>query len=80
MRLLETEWVNFRNQVIPKGAPQIQLLEMRRAFYAGAWAYYSLIMNLLEPGTDATEKDLRMMAQLDAEMRDFRDRVEKGHA
>lgn len=80
MKLLENEWVKMRNKVIPKDAPQVQLIEMRRAFFAGAWAFYSLLMNSLEPGLDETPKDMALMAQLDAELREFRDRVEKGHA
>ena len=80
MKLIETEWMNYRNAVIPKNASSTQLQECRRAFFAGAWAYYSLLMNSLEPGTDETPQDMALMEKLDAEMREFKDRVVKGHA
>jgi hypothetical protein len=79
-RLIETQWNDFRVKVIPKDAPPVQLSEMRRAFFAGAWAHYSIIMNSLDAGSEATDKDLVMMADLDAEMREFGERVKKGWA
>jgi hypothetical protein len=80
MKLLETEWMNYRNAVIPKEASSTQLTECRRSFYAGSWALYMLIMNRLEGGTEDTPGDLALMAKLDNEMRDFKDRVVKGVA
>ena len=81
MKLLETEWITYRNAVIPNNASSTQLSESRRAFYAGAWALYSLMMNNFEHGTeDETPKDLELMAKLDGEMRDFKERVVKGWA
>ena len=53
---------------------------MRRAFYAGAWAIYSIQMNALGPGDDATNEDLQMMADLDREMREFAKSIEQGRA
>ena len=80
MQLLETEWNIFRNAVIPKNAPQVQLTEMRRAFFAGSWAIYALMMNRLDPEKEPTGADLEFMAKLDKEMRHFNDRVTKEHA
>jgi hypothetical protein len=53
---------------------------MRRAFFGGAWAYYSLVMNRLDPGEEPTDKDMEFMEQLDREMREFGDRVKRGEA
>ena len=80
MKLLETEWINYRNGAIHKDASSVQLQESRRAFYAGAWALYCVIMNNLSPGDEAEPTDTRLMEKLDAEMREFRDRVVKGWA
>lgn len=80
VKLLETEWINYRNAVIPKDAGSTQLQESRRAFHAGAWALYSLLMNSFEPGTEETPKDLELMAKLDGEMREFKERVVRGWA
>lgn len=40
-RLLE-EWNSFRANVIPVNASEIQITEMRRAFYAGAVATFAM--------------------------------------
>jgi hypothetical protein len=80
MKLIETQWNEFRRKVLPKEAGDVQLTEMRRAFFAGAWAYYSLVMSILDVGEEATARDLDIMAALDAEMREFAERVKKGWA
>jgi hypothetical protein len=80
MKLLEAQWMSYRNAVLPQHASLIQLTELRRAFYAGSWAFYSLLMNSLEPGTEETPKDLELMAALDGEMREFQKRVVRGEA
>jgi hypothetical protein len=80
MKLIETEWNNYRNAVIPKDAPPVQVVESRRAFFAGAWALYALQMNHLDEDREPTEADLKFMASLDAEMRQFGERVKKGWA
>lgn len=80
MKLLETEWANFRNVTIPKDAGSVQLQECRRSFFAGAWALYMLQMNRFTEDHEPTDADLKLMAALDAEMREFADRVKKGWA
>jgi hypothetical protein len=80
MKLLETEWVNYRNAVIPRDAGSAQLTESRRCFYAGAWALYALMMNRMEGVAEPTDGDMNLMASLDAEMREFTARVTKGWA
>jgi hypothetical protein len=80
MKLIETQWHEFRRRVMPKDAGDVQLIEMRRAFFAGAWAYYALVMNVLDVGEEATARDLEIMAALDAEMREFAERVKRGEA
>lgn len=80
-RILE-QWNQFREKVISPAAPTIQVSEMRRAFYAGAWALYSIQMNDLQP-TDpdvVTVDDLRMMSELDAELTAFNAKVKAGQA
>lgn len=73
-------WLDYRRRVLPKGAPDAQHIECRRAFYAGAEACYGTIMAMLEPGQEATEADLRKMAELDIELRNFASEVKAGRA
>jgi hypothetical protein len=71
-RLIEAGWLSLRYLSIPAGAPQIQIDEMQMAFFAGAQHLFASIMGILEPGdTEPTEKDLRRMDLIDAELKKF---------
>lgn len=77
-RLIEECWLSYRDQVIPKDAPPVQVTECRRAFYAGAHSLFTTIMNILEPGAEATEGDLRTMDSIQAELRRYNAQVKAG--
>lgn len=57
--------------MVLQGAGPIQLLETRRAFYAGAQHLFSTIMHMLDPGDDPTADDLTRMDLIDKELRDW---------
>lgn len=61
-------WAGFRVLVIPHDAPQIQIDEMRNAFYAGAQHLFASIMSILEPDAEPTADDLRRMELIDKEL------------
>jgi hypothetical protein len=69
--LIEAGWISLRIAAIPKDASQVQLDEMRKAFFAGAQHLFATIMTVLEPGEEPTEKDLRRMDLIDRELRKF---------
>ncbi len=48
MRTIQTFWEEFESVAIPAGASQIQRQEMRRAFYAGATAIMSIMVDISE--------------------------------
>jgi hypothetical protein len=70
-KLIEAGWVGLRLAAIPATAPEIQLNEMRMAFFAGAAHLFSSIMTILDPGSEATEADLGRMEKIDAELQAF---------
>lgn len=72
---IEKEWNIFKEHVIPKTADERQVDAMRTAFYGGCISLFHLVLNILEPGTEATEKDLDVMTELQKEMFEFRDEV-----
>lgn len=76
--LIEQAWLSYRTEVIPAAAPQVQVTESRRAFYAGAQSLFGAIMNILEPGAEATEGDMETMSSIDAELRRFGAQVKAG--
>lgn len=49
---LEKQWNIFRMVVIPHDASQIQLTEMRRAFFAGAACTMTEVMEAVDKGME----------------------------
>lgn len=70
-KLIEAGWTGYRMLVLPPDAPQIQIDECRTAFMAGAQHLFGSIMNILDPGEQETEADLRKMDLIDRELRAF---------
>lgn len=72
-KIIEGGWMGFCLAVTPKGQtmPQIQHDEMRKAFYAGAAHLFASILNILDPGSEPTDRDMRRMDQIHAELNAF---------
>lgn len=78
-RLIEAGFQGFRVMAIHDDAPDIQVTEMRMAFFAGAQHVWGTIMNVLDPGDDPTPADLIRMDKIDAELRNFIDEFSRQH-
>jgi hypothetical protein len=78
--LIEQSWLSYRAAVLPGDAAATQVIETRRAFYAGARGLLTIIMSILEPGSEVTEGDLRTMVLIEAELRLFAAQVRAGLA
>ena len=76
--LINNAWEGFREDVLDPTASQVQVTEMRRAFFGGALALFSALMTKLDPGEEETERDLAQMDAIDQELRDFVSRVGTG--
>lgn len=74
-RLLEAGWISLRLAAIPLDAPAIQLDEMHKAYMAGAQHLYASIMGFLDAGEEPTDDDMRRMALIDKELRDYADKL-----
>jgi hypothetical protein len=55
----------------PEKIPPDQLTEMRRVFFAGAQHLYASMLDIMDPGTEPTEADMRRMTLIDSELRAF---------
>jgi len=44
MKTIEEEWKNFRRTIIPLTASNVQVVEMKKAFYGGAGVAMVIIM------------------------------------
>lgn len=75
---VQEEFEGYRRAVMPTSASAIQVQECRRAFYAGAHALFQHIMRNFETGEEPTDADLRMMDEIDAELKAFALSVKRG--
>jgi hypothetical protein len=76
-KLIEAGWFSMVLACELEDAPDIQLKEMRMAFFAGAQHLFGSIMSILDPGEEPTDKDLERMdliqKELDAFIKEFTD-------
>ena len=63
-RTLSDEWGDFSKAILPAGASEIQRVETRRAFYAGASSMLALISDGLDADKEATELDVQYVDSL----------------
>jgi hypothetical protein len=80
VRRIEARWLSYRNAVIQPSAGPVQLLESRRAFYAGAQGLLTEIVQMIDPGQDPTKADLLKMDEIARELQDFANAVGRGEA
>jgi hypothetical protein len=70
-KLIEAGWISLRIAAMPPNAPDIQLSEMRTAFFAGAQHLFGSIMSIMDEDREPTEDDLGRMDLIDAELHQF---------
>jgi hypothetical protein len=70
-RRVEAAWQLFR-VIIPAGAPPFQRTEMKKAFYAGAFAMFSALVNGVDDNPDPSAADMSMMDEIHAELQAFK--------
>ncbi len=78
-RLIELGWIAMMRYVIPKDADEVQVAEMRKAFFMGAEHTYSSIMSIMDEGNEPTEADMHRMANIHDELEAFRKTVTSHH-
>lgn len=78
-KIIEAGWHGLRIAAIPPNASQTQLNEMRKAFFAGAQHLFASIVNVLDPGTEPTDKDLDRMNSIHAELTEFITQLKEEH-
>lgn len=72
------EWKSYRQQVIPPTAPNVQVIESKRAFYAGANSLFRLLQRTVSVGDEVSGADMRAMENIDREFKEFYLRMEEG--
>lgn len=67
-------FIDYKNSVIPNDAEEVQIIETRRAFFAGAFCF----MRLLEDSPEDDVENEKFILGLKAEIKDFYDRIKAG--
>jgi hypothetical protein len=70
-KLIEAGWISMRLACIALDAPDVQIREMRMAFFGGAQHLFASIMIALDPGDEPTDADTRRLELIDAELKAF---------
>lgn len=68
---IKSEWFGYHLLVIPPDAPDVQVTETQRAFYAGATAMFRLINRASSPGRSEAEGSV-ILSELLAEVEAYR--------
>ena len=77
MENLESKFWDYRKKVIPPSAPDVQVIECQRAFFAGSKATYDM---LVEIGSLTEEQAEAAINDLEHSLCSFVDDVENGGA
>ena len=74
-RLIEAGWMSMKCMALPPDASEMQIHEMRKAFFAGAQHLFASILSILDTGSEATGKDIERMANIHQELENFCDEL-----
>jgi DnaJ-class molecular chaperone len=72
MNTIKEAWTSYARDVLPPDCPAIQLVETRRAFYAGAVGLIG-ILNDNSAGIQNDEDGVAMLVKIQAELFEFAD-------
>lgn len=79
MKRLDALWQSYR-AILHRDVDATQVIETRRAFYAGAQALYHSMMANLDPDEEPTEADMERMQGIHDELHEFAELVKNGVA
>ena len=77
--LIEAGWAALRIIAVPEDAGEVQIREMRNAFFAGAQHVLGSIMGMMDDDREPTAADLRRIELIDRELRRFIEDFEREH-
>lgn len=80
MKTVAALWQSYVDDVLPKHAGAVQRQETRRAFYAGAQAFFHAVAAGLSEGAEPTDEDVQSLEALHGEFKAFARDVAAGKA
>lgn len=70
-KIIEVGFIGLLAAAYPNGVPDMQRLELRNAFFAGAQHLFASIMTVLDSGSEPTEMDMHRMSMIHDELEAF---------
>ena len=78
---IATEWESYQREILmPAGAGQVQVQELRRAFYAGVLSLKTVLTTNVSTGKEVKPADMLLIEEIDAELEEFYEDVKEGIA
>lgn len=78
-RRIEQAWLGFEKMVLPATVGEVQRVEMRKAFFAGASVLFAMMTNGVSDGPEVEASDMAFMEELDTEIREFGGQFDAEH-
>jgi hypothetical protein len=75
-RLIEAGWIALRELWLSPNTPPDKAKALRWAFMAGSQHLFASIISILDPGEEPTDKDLKRIDLIHAELETFRKEME----
>lgn len=79
-RRVQENWEGFAAAVLPPNCDEVQYTEMRRAFFAGAFAIVGAIQQSMSEGDDVKPEDERVLIDLEMERHEYMAALRLGRA
>jgi hypothetical protein len=76
-RSIAEAWRSYDARVLPAVAGEVQRMETRKAFYAGAMVLFNILLHGVSDGDEMTEEDDALYDGLQRELSDFFDEATK---
>jgi hypothetical protein len=76
--LIERGWLAYAERILPANAPEIQKIECRRAFYAGAVHLFGALNDEVGPDDVSEDQGLAVFDLLAAEIEQYVGDLQKG--
>jgi hypothetical protein len=70
-RLIEEGWRSYAERVLPTNAPRVQMVECRRAFYAGAGLLFEKLADAVGADDVSEDAGVAIMQGVDSELAAF---------
>jgi len=80
MNTVQSLWDTYSEQVMPRGAGKVQIIESKRAFYAGAACVLEILKAIGDNEEIDEEAGSMLLETLETDVDNFFEEVRAGHA